>query len=89
VPDLVFTRSYSFLTAFNHHEASASPFLNLAKISEIGPGTLEDSPIIRSPGGVDDVVDDSVFLRLLRIHNEVAFDVFFHFFELLTGVLRH
>ena len=36
---------------------------------------------------VDDIVDDSVLLSLLRIHDEVAFHIFFHFFQLLPGVL--
>jgi hypothetical protein len=36
---------------------------------------------------VDDIVDDSVFLRLLRIHDEVALHVLLYFIQLLAGVL--
>ena len=36
---------------------------------------------------VNDVVDDAVFLRLLRVHDEVALHVLLNFVELLAGVL--
>ena len=36
---------------------------------------------------VDDLVDDAVFLALLRVHNEVAFHVALDLIELLAGVL--
>src|SRR6266550_1529260 len=38
-------------------------------------------------GLVNDIVYDSVFLRLLRIHDEVAFHVFFHLIQFLPAVL--
>src|SRR5262249_19126155 len=53
-------------------------------------------PEYRSPEGrsynltglVDDIVNDSVFLCLLRVHDEVPFNVFFDFVQLLPAVLR-
>ena len=41
----------------------------------------------RFPGLIDDIVYDSVFLGLLRIHNEVALHIFLHFIQLLARVL--
>src|SRR3954454_17371091 len=37
---------------------------------------------------VDDIVYDSVFLSLLRVHDEVALHIFFYFVEFLPAVLR-
>jgi hypothetical protein len=36
----------------------------------------------------DNVVDDAVLLRLIRVHDKVAFHVAFHFLERLTTMLR-
>src|SRR5580700_3101010 len=44
-------------------------------------------PIIPLSRLIDDIVYDSVFLRLLCIHNEVALHIFFYFVQLLTAVL--
>jgi hypothetical protein len=45
-------------------------------------------PIIPSSRLIDDIVYDSVFLRLLRVHDEVALYVLFYFIQLLAAVLR-
>ena len=60
--------------------------LNIAKVLEIWRGRL-GTPIIRSSRRVDDIVDDSVFLCLLRVHDEVAFHVFFDFSSFWPRVL--
>jgi len=36
---------------------------------------------------VDDLVDDPVFLALLRVHDEIALDVFLNFIKFLPGML--
>ena len=37
---------------------------------------------------VDDIVYDSVFLSLLRIHDEIALYILFYLIKLLTAMLR-
>ena len=37
---------------------------------------------------IDDIVYDSIFLSLLRVHDEVALDILFHLVQFLTAVLR-
>src|SRR5690349_10725336 len=37
---------------------------------------------------VDDIVYDSIFLSLLRVHNEVALDILFDLVQFLSAVLR-
>src|SRR5437879_12607009 len=44
-------------------------------------------PIIPLSCLIDDIVYDSVFFGLLRVHNEVALHVFFHFVQFLPAVL--
>jgi hypothetical protein len=38
-------------------------------------------------GLIDDIVYDSVFLSLLRVHNKIALYIFLYFIQLLAGVL--
>jgi hypothetical protein len=45
------------------------------------------TPIIPLSRFIDDIVDDSVFLGLLRIHDEVALHVLLYLIELLASVL--
>src|ERR1700681_3991611 len=70
-PDLVFTRPYSFFPAEKW---------------QVSTSTLHQTPIIPSSRLIDDIVYDSVFLSLLRIHDEVALHVLLHFIQLLARV---
>src|SRR5208282_4026712 len=86
-PDLVFTRPYSFSgglavaglrlqaeprqAAALHCFANCRPYIETRSLSRL----------------IDDIVNDSIFLSLLRIHDEVAFHVLLHFIQFLAGVL--
>src|SRR5450759_1626359 len=82
-PDLVFTRPYSFSCG-----PVAAGFLLQAETRQAA--SLHCVTNCRSyplSGLIDDIVDDSVFLRLLRVHDEIALHVLLHFIQLLAGVL--
>src|SRR5258708_40042927 len=80
-PVLFFTRPYSLIFP---------PPLRVRMLHRQNRGGTDrrGKPIIPSSRLIDDIVYDSVFLRLLRVHDEVAFDVFFYFIQLLAAVLR-
>src|SRR6202453_5450761 len=50
-------------------------------------GVKREGRSYRFYGLIDDIVYDSVFLSLLRVHDEIALHIFLHFVELLPGVL--
>src|SRR5216683_5014345 len=57
-------------------------FFNLASgSSQSTPKTDVSSFVL-----VDDVVNNAIFFSLLRVHNEIAFHIFFHFLKLLPGM---
>jgi hypothetical protein len=53
----------------------------------LGSKTIRKRRSYPLSGLIDDIVYDSIFLSLLRIHDEVALDVLLHFIQLLAGVL--
>src|SRR6266851_1943192 len=78
-PDLFFT-SYSLLSRRFVPGAPKSS-LQLA-------GFPRQKPIIHLLGLVNDIVDDSVFLGLLRVHDEVALHILFYLIQLLSAMFR-
>src|ERR1700685_1110787 len=82
--DLVFTRLYSFAWCGSRRAIASTRY-------RFAPGRCSgfsrEGRSYRFSGLVDDIVYDSVLLRLLRIHDEIALHVFFHLIELLGGVL--
>jgi hypothetical protein len=78
-PVLFFTRSYSLIS----HRSSVGH--NFAE--DPGGTDRRGKPIIPSLRLVDDIVDDSVFFCLLRVHDEVPLHIFFYLIELLSAVL--
>src|SRR5215469_18081639 len=91
VPVRFFTRLYSFFT-FHPPGSLPAPFTRFAvrteaHAAETSRRMIGEVPIIPSSRLINDIVDDSVFLSLLRVHNEVALHILFHFFQLLPAVL--
>src|SRR5579872_620603 len=79
--DLVFTRLYSLniirSSLFSCETASFDPSHTIKR----------EGRSYRFSGLIDDIVYDSVFLRLLRVHDEVALHIFFDLIEFLAAVL--
>src|SRR6266436_10390004 len=57
-------------------------------LAETSSRTDRRTPIITLLRLVDDIVDDSVFLGLLRVHDEVALYILFYLVQLLPAMFR-